>query len=467
MLMTGVEHHLAGYGNMGELVLPEQKGLPGYEGHLNKRVVTVASLLKDAGYHTYMVGKWHLGEEEHEPYHKGFEETAVVLQGLAGHFKAAAYYEGAETHYTRNGVAVDPPDGIYSVVNDTNNMLKFIDTHHADGRPFFGFWSVRMAHDPLQAPQESIDKFKGVYDAGYEELRDQRIQRLKKLGMMPVDTTSAQHGEKLVPPWNSLTSEEKAIAVRNMEIYAAMILETDQQVARIVDHLKKIGEYDNTLIFLLSDNGPNGETPSQFYGDQWVKDNFNNSLENLGKWDSATLYGPGWAQASAGPLRLHKGFTGEGGIRTPLIVSGAGVKVSGTVNTDLAYITDIVPTVLDAAGVKYPTSYNGEAIHPLSGKSMMSALSGDAAPIRDKEEALGWELFDRGALRKGDWKILWNEPPFGSGKWELFNLRSDLGETKDVSAENPEKFAEMMAEWRKYLASHGVKRSNKREKLGD
>ena len=393
------------------------------------------------------------GHGENDPYNRGFQETFILLQGMASHFQDTTY-QGGHVNYTRNGQPVAAPNGQFSLDHDTTQLIDFIDAGKVDDKPFFAHWAVRMAHDPLQAPTELIEKFKGKYDAGYDVLRQQRVDRMKQMGLIPQSAEAARR-EPSVKPWDQLTPEEQARQSREMEVYAAMITAGDLQIARLVDHLKSIGEYDNTQFIVMSDNGPNAETV-EFYGIDDINARFNNSLENIGHGDSFALYGPGWAQASAGPFRLWKGFETEGGTRTGLVVSGSDVTRKGERSTAFVNAMDITPTILDMAGVKHPDTYKGQAILPLQGTSMLPYLEGTQPTVHPADKSFGAEMWGRGALRQGNYKILWVEPPFGSGQWELYDLSTDVAEAKDLSKEQPDRLNAMLADWDKYIKDNKV-----------
>ena len=454
MLLTGLDNHIVGLGTMAETILPGQKDKPGYEGYLNDKVATVAELLREKGYHTYMTGKWHLGGGVHEPSRRGFEETFILVQGMARHFDDTPPYRDSKTVYMRNGQQVPGPNGQYSIEHDTAQMIQFIDAHKADGKPFFGYLALRAAHDPLQAPAEWIAKFKGRYDAGYEVLRAERVARMKKMGLIPENTATARWEEE-VKPWNTLSAEEKARQSRAMEIYAAMIAYGDAQLGRLLNHMRQIGEYDNTVFIFLSDNGPNAETIA-FYGTDWINTTYDNSPANLGNGNSFVMMGPGWAQASAGPFRLFKGFVAEGGTRVPLIISGPGVKRVGETKNVFMHAIDITPTVLDIAGIKQPATYNGRPILPSQGTSLLPFLAGKQDVVHPPTEVIGWGLWLRGAVRMGEWKMLYVEPPFGSKDWELFNLKTDLAEAHDLSQTEPAQMKKMLEAWDEYVKKNGV-----------
>ncbi|MGR9105471.1 MAG: arylsulfatase [Gammaproteobacteria bacterium] len=454
MLLTGVDNHQAGFGNMAETLLPEQVGKPGYEGHLNDRVVTTAELLKDRGYHTYITGKWHLGGGDSDPYRRGFEESFVVMNGFSGHFEPTPAFEGNTTTYTHNGEKTQKPAEVYSSQFYTDQMIAFIDAHKADGKPFFGYLAFTAAHDPLQAPADTIAKFKDKYMAGYEALRTARVERMKSMGLWPADAKIARR-EPEVKAWDQLTAEEKAFESRQMEVYAAMVSNIDDQVGRVLDHLRTIGAYDNTVVILASDNGPNPETIA-FYGADWINQHYDNSIGNLGNHNSFIMYGAGWAQAGAGPYRLFKGFIAEGGTRTPLIISGPGVKQAGQTSSAFVHVLDLAPTILEMAGVSHPATFADKPVLPLQGTSMVSHLQGTTTTVHSPDQAMGWEIWGRGAVRQGGWKLVWIEKPHGNSAWALFNLATDPIEENDLAQQEPEKFNELMAAWEQYVKDNGI-----------
>jgi arylsulfatase A-like enzyme len=324
-----VDNHRAGLGTMGEMKTPEMEGNPGYAGYLNFEVAALPEVLKDAGYHTYMAGKWHLGSEEDTiPHARGFEETFILVPGGGSHWSDRLSTTPAawnEMTYRRNGKVVESlPDDFYSTKDYTDHLLEWIEKDHGDGKPFFAYLSYTAPHDPLHAPREYIDKYKGVYDEGWDALREARLERLKALGIVP---EAARTYSRLpsVEAWDDLSAENRREYARDMEVYAAMIDYMDGQIARIVAHLKETGEYDNTLILFFSDNGANGTRLSAYPGQTEEHVNsFDNSLENRGLPDSFVEPGPGWAQASMTPGRMFKAFTSEGGIRSPFLVKVPG-----------------------------------------------------------------------------------------------------------------------------------------------
>jgi arylsulfatase len=250
-----------------------------------------------------------------------------------------------------------------------------------------------------------------------------------------------------------------------MELYAAMVEYMDEQIGRVFDYLKEIGEYDNTVIIFISDNGAEGNDLRGMIAGQLGSMGFlhgmNNFAENshnsLGRKGTYTEYGAIWAQVSMVPFRLYKGLLAEGGIRSPLIVSGPGVQGIGEINKDaILHVMDITPTLLDLAGVQHPLTYKGREIVPMQGKSWVEMLNGKTQSPRAPNDWLGWELFGNRAIRQADWKISWHYEPFGTWDWQLFNLAEDLGEQYDLSGEFPEKRNELIALWDEYVEMNGV-----------
>ena len=459
MLLSGTDNHLAGMGNQAEALFPNQIGEPGYEGHLNDRVVSFATLLRDAGYFTAMAGKWHLGEEvEHDPYNRGFQKAYAMLQGGASHFDTEwMMYANYTPIYRENGVRVHVPKGFYSTEFYTNKIMEYIDSRDAN-KPFFAYLSYTAPHDPLHVPDEWLDKYKGRYDKGYEVLRKERLNSLKKLGFIPKDTVPFPQ-LSMIPDWKDLPEEQRKIEARRMELYSAMIENVDHHMDRLFKHLKKMGVYDNTLIIFFSDNGANGNEMHQYPDTDkaWLDRNSDNRYKNMGRRFSRVAQGPAWAQVSMTPFRLFKGFTTEGGIRSPLIISGPSVAKPGTRSDAFAHVMDISATILEAAGVDHPgISYKGRKVAPLLGRSMLKMLNGKSDVVYDNDTAVSWELLGFRAVRKGEFKLVWLPIPFGNDDWQLYDLSKDPAEINDLSQQLPKLRKEMIALWNKYSEEVGV-----------
>lgn len=465
MLLTGVDHHLAGLGTMAEASLPQFQGAPGYEGYLNDRVACVAELLHDAGYRTVMSGKWHLGHTlDRAPHTRGFERSFALLPGAADHFgrNEVDHGRGKFLLYAEDGKQVtELPPGFYSSDYFTTRLLEFLGEEEDDPRPFFAYLPFSAPHFPLQAPDAEIAKYKGLYDDGPGALRERRLARLKDLGLVATDTT--------VHPvvadgleWDALDDAERAASARTMEVYAAMVDRIDQNVGRVVDHLKRTGRYENTLIVFLSDNGAEGAIVEAMpiIGPVFAKliaEHCDNSLDNLGRPGSYCWYGPRWAQAATAPSRLFKAYTTEGGIRVPAIIRTPGGLRAGEISDVFSTVKDIAPTLLEYAGAEHPgAEYHGRPVLPISGRTLLPWLSGDVAQVHPDDASAGWELFGRRAIRDGGWKAVYGPADGGRPRWQLYDLARDRGETVDLAAVHPEKLDALLAQWEAYAAENGV-----------
>jgi arylsulfatase len=468
MLLTGTDNHIAGLGNMGELNAPNQIGQPGYEGVLNKRVVTVASLLRDSGYHTYMAGKWHLGlKPDQIPHARGFERDFSLLVGGGSHFDDGWNIEWQipKCPYTEDGRPLEKlPKGFYSSKAYTDKTIQFIDEGREDGKPFFAYMAFTAPHGPLHVPNDWLRRYKNRYDEGWDGIREQRLSRMQELNIVEKGVNTADR-LWFLPRSTSLTPALRVMLGRKMELYASMVEYMDNQIGRVFDYLKEIGEYNNTVVIFISDNGAEGNDLRGMVAGQVGSLGFlhamNNFAENghnsIGRKGTYAEYGPAWAQVSMAPFRLYKGLLTEGGIRSPLIVSGPGVQGAGGLNKQaVLHAMDIVPTVLELAGVQHPSTYKGNVVASVQGKSWVDMLNGRTQSPRTPDDWLGWELFGNRAIRQGDWKISWHYEPFGTWDWQLYNLADDPGEQYDLSGKFPEKKKELVVLWDEYVEMNGV-----------
>jgi arylsulfatase len=343
-------------------------------------------------------------------------------------------------------------------------MIEFIEANRSDGKPFFGFVSHQAPHDPYTLPNKWLRRYATKYDQGWDITRKKRLQRMIELGVIPKGTQLAPR-MWFIPEASNLAPGARAMTGRKMELYAATVENMDHHIGRLVDYLKSIGEFDNTLFIFFSDNGAEGtDLGAQlrgqqgslnylFYAMKWSQTN----PAAWGRPGSYASYGAPWAQVSATPFRLYKGWLSEGGIRSPLVVSGPGVRRSaGSINGGLMHIMDVSATILDIAGVSYPSAYNGQELVPLQGKSWQPTLVGEANSPRGPEDWLGWEIWGNRAIRKGDWKLMWLHKPMGTGDWELYNIGTDPGETQDLSNEYPDKKNELLMLWDEYVETNNV-----------
>jgi arylsulfatase len=465
MLLSGCDNHHAGLGAMPTMHATNQYMQEGYEGVLNKNILTIPEILRGAGYHTYMSGKWHLGErEDRRPHARGFERTFSFLGGGASHFndqRALSAFEEPHTKYSEDGKTVeDLPEDFYSSDYYTDKMIQYI-TEQNDDKPFFAYLTFTSPHDPLQVPDSWLDKYKGAYDDGYDVIRDQRLQRMKNLGLIP-ESLNRNEGSGMFKTWGELTGEEQKDQARKMEIYAAMIENLDWNLGRLFDKMKELNLFDDTIIFFLSDNGANPKEPA-FYApntEESIAKSYDNSFANYGKINSFISIGGAWAEVANTPLSYFKITTYEGGTQTPLIVSGRRVHKRGVVTDEMLHVTDLMPTILDYANVKYRK--NNKDLKPLYGTSLKPCLQEETKqPVRNEFAVLGFEIGECKAVIKGDWKLIFMPPPYGKGdEWHLYNLKEDIKEEKNVAEQFPDKFNELKADWQAYAISVGYIKSN-------
>jgi arylsulfatase len=457
MLLTGADAHAAGLGTMAGQAAENQKGRPGYEGRLSEGVVTIATLLQRAGYHTYLSGKWHLGTDAPQgPRARGFERSFALLPGGASHFAdAAPITEGRDrAPYLEDGREATLPAGFYSSAYLTDKLIEQIRGGLGDGKPFFAFASYTAPHWPLQVPDADLDLYRGAYDDGWDVLRKRRFDAMRQRGIVPRASPDPPR-TRFARPWDALAPDEKRREARSMELYAAMVENLDRHVGRLLQFLKDSGRHERTLVLFFSDNGAEGNPIDRLETNaQWIPRRFDNSLPNLGRAGSYAWLGPGWAQAAT-PFRLWKGFPTEGGIRVPAIVRFGSDGRRGT-SSAVATVLDVVPTLQELAGIAHPRTQDGRPMAPLEGRSLVEFLRGRADRVHGDDFTFGFELFGRRALRRGDWKAVWLFEPYGPGRWELFDLASDPTESRDLSREHPDRLAELARAWDGYAARHGV-----------
>lgn len=504
--MTGTDNHIAGLGCLVEwLATPTganpkgvkesqapARGKIGYEGYLNERVVTLPEVLHDAGYLTLMSGKWHLGlRKDKSPISRGFDRSFALLTGASNHFgwdpqmeenapEAPKMFSMNNPLHMEDGEYVPKlSKDWYSSNSYGDILLKYLQDWRANGassedsnQPFFAYYPFTAPHWPLQVPSEYVKRYRGMYDDGPDALRLRRLQRLKELGLIGEDVEPHPVVAEEVSEWSELSDEHRAKSCRAMEVYAGMVECIDANVGKIVNYLKEIGEYDNTFIMFMSDNGAEGgahEANPAFHGGPMahLQRYYNNSLDNLGNHDSFIWYGPRWAQASTAPSRMYKSYTTEGGIRVPCIAKFPSnyqcpVPKNG-ITHKFSTIMDIAPTLLDMAGVKHPAPhYKGREIVGMRGQSMVPWLKGEKNSIHVADFVEGWEMSGRAAVRKGDYKAVylpsrkWGPSRAGSDKWELYDLAVDPGEIHDLSEKHSDVLKELMKLWDQYVLETGV-----------
>ncbi len=467
MLLSGVDTHVNGLGNMDEWTAPNQRGVPGYEGYLNNQVVTLPQLLKEAGYHTYMVGKWHMGKAPDQiPAARGFERDFTLLDGGGSYWDMKNVTAASpRLVFTEDGRYLTRlPKDYYATKTYTDKVISFIDANRSDGKPFFAYVSHQAPHDPYHLPKEWRNRHVGEYDKGWDAVRQERLKRQIELGIMPAGTELAER-MWFIPDPVVLAPATRALLGKKMELYAGMVENMDFHVGRLIEHLKQIGEYDNTIFIVFGDNGAEGsDLFKMIAGTPGTRDflfaAINWSQTNPNAWGdpgSFVGYGPMWAQVSMTPFSQYKAWLAEGGIRNALIVSGPAVKrAKGSLNHGLMHVGDLMPTLLEIAGASYPKTNQGRELPPLIGKSWMPMLSGTVDSIRTDKDYLAWEVFGNRAVRQGDWKLRWQFKPYGKGEWELFNVAKDPAERQDVAAQNPGKVKAMTALWDDYVKTNNV-----------
>jgi arylsulfatase A-like enzyme len=458
MLMSGTDNHLAGLGVMGKPTREDQKDQPGYEGHLNFRVAALPELMAEAGYNTYMVGKWHLGDTpETGPHARGFRRVFASVDGAA-HLGSWDWRGPQDAKFFDGDALVTVGADWYSTRDYTKKMIEYIGQDRAEDKPFFAYMAYTAPHWPLQAPKESIAKFKGRYDAGYEALYAQRFARQKELGLVAKDAKPIDDA-RFSPRWASLTAEQKRFESRRMEIYAAMVSDMDTYVGEVVAYLKEIGEFDNTFIVFSSDNGAEPDRRDLREPiDAYIGKEYDHSLENLGSATSYVMYGANWASAGATPFNRHKFTAFQGGINVPAFVHFPGRVKAGSRSDAAATVMDLLPTFLDLAGSQHPgATWRGQPVLPPQGVSLLPLFEGTAATAHSADAKFGWELFGHRAVRQGNWKLVWDHAaPEAERRWQLFDLAADPFEQNDLAAANPAKYQQMLALWDQYDAENAV-----------
>jgi len=448
-LMTGLHPHMTGIGHMTNSPNSEKhdkgKAFPSYRGFLNRHCVTLGELLGPAGYSTYLSGKWHLGgnKQSRWPLQRGFEKFYGCIAGSTRFFspdtdtRVGRGITSGNESVSRVKSTTDRP--YYTTDAFTDHGIKFIE-QGAKEKPFFLYLAYTAPHWPHQAHEEDIDKYRGKYRIGWDQLRRERYQRQIELGLFEEKNRLSPRDSK-VPAWTSLKPETQKEMDLRMAVYAAMIDRLDQNVGKLISVLKKRGVFDNTLILFMSDNGACAEGPTLGRGNI-----FDVEKRNL---ETNNNYGAAWANASSTPFRLYKHYTHEGGSATPFIMHWPkGIKNQSNWYREPAQVLDIVPTLLEVCGVKYPKTYQGHELHSLRGISLITSFSGKPL-IRTKP--MFSEHENNAFMIDGSWKLVGKGVAAAQGmdigKWELYNLRNDRTELKNLVEKENQRFKEMVAAW--------------------
>ena len=459
-MLTGLHPHQTGVG-----ILTYDSGPEGYAGNLNHRCVTIAQVLKRSGYRTYMSGKWHVASSLKKPtdtwpLQRGFDEFYGTIIGAGSFYDPNTLTRGNDNveHEAKEDESFFYTDAI------SDQAVRYIDAHGADhaGKPFFAYVAYTAPHWPLHAHDADIAKYKGRFDKGWDQLREERLERLVQSGILDAHWKLSGR-DPSQPPWTH--AEHKAWLLRCMEVYAAQVDRMDQGIGRIIESLQRTGQLDNTVVIFLADNGACAEDiPENVTIDELVEKlmiarshtrkgepvHFGNDPGRMpGPENTYQSYGTAWANLSNTPFRLYKHWTHEGGIATPLIAHWpAGLKDRGAIRHTPGYLPDIMATIVDLTGAHYPDTFEGHAIEPIEGTSLVRVLQGQEID----RPPMFWEHEGNAAVRVGKWKLVRNYP----GPWELYDLEADRTELHDVAAMHPDRVREMSAAYEAWAKRCGV-----------
>ncbi len=424
----------------------------GSGGLLRRNMVTMGEVMQRAGYATALVGKWHLGSKAPKrPIDRGFEEYYGLLSGCCNFFNPAKqdpiFYNGGNFRpFAHNDQRITKfPEGYYTTDAFTDHAIQTMHRFANGEKPFLLHLCYTAPHFPLHAPQEDIDRYRGMYADGYFAMRERRHQRQKDLGIVDPRWELSEVDRKTgdfrydydVTPWENV--KDRAREEGRMEVYAAMVDRLDQGIGRLMAAIEELDIAENTIVFFLSDNGGCATWPRNQAGFE----EYNRDIP-VGDTRGYEFVGPGWGWAQNTPFRRHKTWTYEGGIATPLIARWPDTIEPGSITNQPGHLIDFMPTLLELSGGDYPAEFNGNEILPMEGKSLLPILQGRQ---REPHESLCWELYGNRAIRQGDWKLCWGA---SDQRWDLYNLAADRTETRDLSAEYPEQVKSMAAEWERW-----------------
>ena len=445
MLLTGTDNHLAGMGSQGGLVTEAQAQSPAYANAILPAVPTIAERLQGLGYRTMASAKWHVGRDpETLPRARGFDSSFVLLEGGGGHFDDTPLFDFyGKASWLQDDEPAQLPADFYSSDHMADKLIEYID-QTPEHQPFFAYLGFTAPHWPLQAPAEAVERYLGRYEEGWHALAEERLQGAKREGVIPPHASGVD-AEPGTGPWSELSAEEQTIEAKKMAVYAAMVEILDHNVGRIVEHLQQRGDFEDTVIVFLADNGAEAHR-MEFYpaAKDWVAATFDNSLESIGSRNSYVSLGPSWARASAIPFRDSKSKVAEGGIRVPAFVHG--IEHAG-IDDSYMRVMDLAPTFVAMAG--------GAASDDMMGRSLLARWQGGPAAYPE-DEIIAGETFGRRYAQQGTYKALYQDPPHGPGQWQLFDLARDVGEQQDLAGEQPERLAELVDAWQDYADSVGV-----------
>jgi arylsulfatase len=466
-LLTGRNHHSVGM----SMVAEWDAGFPAARSHITPAAATLAEVLRETGYATLHVGKWHLAPPHEQtqvgPFHnwplgKGFERSYGYLQGWTDHF---------HPDLVQDNTVVDPPrtpaEGYHLTEDLVDHADGFVRDHVAlaPDRPFFLDLALGACHWPLQAPAGFVEKYRGRYDRGWDEVRAERLERQRALGVVPASAALPPRNPG-VQPWDDLSDDEQRFAARLQEAYAAFPDHADTQLARLVATLVELDQLDDTLIVLLSDNGASQEGGP--FGYLHISHLFNGlhtdvaaAVERLDEIGGPTVqpaYPLGWAQVSNTPLKRYKGNTHGGGVRDPLIVHWpSGIADAGGLRHQFHHAIDVMPTVLDVIGVEAPARHRGVDQMPIHGTSFASTFASADAPSRHLTQY--FEMAGHRGIWHDGWKAVTFHPfanPYDADEWELYHVDEDYSELHDLAGERPDELAELVGRWWAAAEQFGV-----------
>lgn len=455
-LMTGQSPHQVGIAALREMLNDEMRTLPAYKMTWQDDQKTIASRLKEAGYQTFVSGKWGIGNiGANLPNRFGFDRSWVLDATGSSNYKAKSYLPHyKEVKWYEDGERTTLPEDFYSSKSIVNKMIQYVEEADPD-RPFFGYLSFQAVHMPVQVSPEFIEKYNGVFDQGWEVMRQERLERAIELGLVP-EGTRLSEGAYNNRRWDQLTNDEKAYWSRVMQVNAGMMESADYHFGRLIEYLDSSGHLDNTIVVVTSDNGPEfntigktSEPAVRMFEKFWMAiEGWNVTYENLGQPGSLAAIGHDWASVSAAPFHLFKFNSSEGGTRVPLVISGPGIKQQGFVDSR-SQVADIAPTLLDFAKVEYnPEEFYGRSLEPV--------LSGQSQRVYDNDDSFVFEFVGTAALYRGDLKITKTPEPYGDGTWHLYDISVDPGETTNIASEHPELFKSMIEQYQSYATEVGI-----------
>ncbi len=431
MLLSGTYTHVA----------LDSAGNPRAGGFLRDSVLAFPRLMQEAGYHTYMAGKWHIGRTlEQSPVAHGFESSFAMMGGGDVHLRKGV---SSNAIYLENGENAELPEDFYSTEFYTDKMLEFLRANEGDGKPFFAWYTPTSPHWPLQAPDDYIDLYAGDYDAGYDAVIEQRVARAAEVGALPAGFSMENYPR--TGQWSELSADERRVESRKMEVYAAMIEHLDDQVGRLISYLKESGQFDNTYIIFMSDNGGDASVRPE-------RDGVDNSLENIGRASSYVALGP-WGDVVTAPFKWNKGRFNEGGIRVPAFAYHHELLHSSSTDDQFLTVLDVTPTFLELAGFEHPgNEYQGKPVFRPRGVSFLNLLQGESMPTRGDDIEAGWF---QSALYVDEWK-LFNASRRGPADWELYNITEDPSETSNLASSNEALVQELVSVWTQVAEETGL-----------